>query len=389
MSYYLSSKLPPYVFEQINRLKADARSRGVDIVDLGMGNPDLATPEPIVEKLVEAVRNPRNHRYSVSRGIAGLRLALAERYERMWGVKLDPEREVVATIGAKEGISHLVLTLLAPNDRALVPEPCYPIHAFSVVIAGGRLERVPWTSADQLLEKLRAAVKVVPPRLVLLSFPHNPTGVCVDKPFFEEVVGLALEHGFSIIHDFAYADLCFENPRPPSILQVERSREVAVEIYSLSKSYSMAGWRVGFCVGNPEMVGALARLKSYMDYGIFQPIQIAATVALRKCEGHVELIREEYRRRRDVLVKLLNEAGWPVERPAGSMFLWAAIPEPFKALGSLEFAKVLLERAQVAVSPGIGFGESGDGHVRFALVENEERIRQAARGIKGFLKTGI
>ncbi|MFI5176312.1 MAG: aminotransferase class I/II-fold pyridoxal phosphate-dependent enzyme [Terriglobia bacterium] len=389
MSYFLSSKLPPYVFEQINRLKAAARSRGVDIIDLGMGNPDLATPEPIVEKLIEAVRNPRNHRYSVSRGIAGLRLALAERYERMWGVKLDPEREVVATIGAKEGLSHLVLTLLAPNDAAIVPEPCYPIHAFSVVIAGGRLERLPWTTTDQLLQKLQAAVTAHSPRLVILSFPHNPTGVCVDKGFFEEVVRLALEYGFSVIHDFAYADLAFENPRPPSILQVERSREVAVEIYSLSKSYNMAGWRVGFCVGNPEMVGALARVKSYMDYGIFQPIQIAATVALRNCEPQVELIREEYRRRRDVLVKSLNEAGWKVEKPAGSMFLWAAIPDPFKSLGSLEFAKVLLERAQVAVSPGIGFGESGDGYVRFALVENEERIRQAARGIKSFLKAGI
>jgi len=347
-----------------------------------MGNPDLPTPRPIVNKLIEAARNPRNHRYSSSRGIPKLREAIANRYERKWGVRLDPDSEVVVTIGAKEGLSHLVMTLVAPGDLAIVPEPAYPIHTHSIIIAGGRLLRLPAFDANDLLDKLRAAFKAERPKLLTISFPNNPTGCCVEMEFFKEVVSLAHKFGVFVIHDFAYADIVFDDYAAPSILQVEGAKEVAVEIYSLSKSYSMAGWRVGFCVGNPKVIAALTRVKSYLDYGIFQPIQIAAIIALNECDDYVDQIAAEYQKRRDALVTSLGRAGWPVEKPCGGMFLWARIPEAFRSMGSLEFAKLLLAEAKVGVAPGVGFGESGDEYVRFALVENDQRIRQAARGIR-------
>jgi alanine-synthesizing transaminase len=380
--FLLSSKLPPYVFNITNELKAAARARGEDIVDLGMGNPDLPTPKPIVRKLIEAARNPRNHRYSVSRGIPHLREAIAARYLRKWGVRLDPGTEVVQTIGAKEGLAHLVMTVLAPGETAVVPVPAYPIHTHSVIIANGRLIKLPADSPGNLLDRLASAIKTERPKVVTLSFPNNPTTMCVDLSFFEEVVRLAREHGTLVIHDFAYADLVFDGYTAPSILQVEGAKEVAVELFSLSKSYSMAGWRMGFVVGNAEVVAALTRVKSYLDYGTFQPIQIAAIIALNECEAYVGQIRETYRKRRDVLIDSFARAGWEIEKPQGTMFVWARIPERYRAMGSLEFAKHVLARAKVGVSPGIGFGEAGDDHVRFALIENEQRIRQAARGIK-------
>lgn len=383
--FLLSSKLPPYVFNITNELKAFARARGEDIVDLGMGNPDLPTPEPIVEKMIEATRNPRNHRYSASRGIPKLREAIANRYARKWGVQLDPNTEVVTTIGAKEGLSHLVMTMLAPGETAIVPVPAYPIHTHSVIIAGGRLIKLAAENSDDLLDRLAQAIKTERPKLVSLSFPNNPTTACVDLKFFEEVVSLAREYGTLVIHDFAYADLVFDGYQAPSILQIEGAKDVAVEIFSMSKSYSMAGWRVGFVVGNREVVAALTRVKSYMDYGVFQPVQIASIIALNECESSVAQIAEIYRKRRDVLIESFARAGWQIEKPKGTMFVWARIPEEYRHLGSLEFAKLVLARARVGVSPGVGFGEAGDGHVRFALIENEHRIRQAARGIKRML----
>lgn len=384
--FYLSNKLPPYVFNVVNEMKAAARRRGEDIVDLGMGNPDLPTPEPIVSKMIEAALNPRNHRYSASRGIPKLREALANRYARKWGVSLDPEREVVATIGAKEGLSHLMMTVLEPEGCAIVPEPAYPIHCQSVTIAGGRLLRVVAEGADDLLDKLSTAIKRERPQVLLISFPNNPTGACVEIKFFEEVISLAHRYDVLVIHDFAYADIVFDGYTAPSILEVAGAKEVAVEIFSMSKSYNMAGWRVGFCAGNRETIAALTRVKSYMDYGIFQPIQIASIIALNECDEYVRETAREYEKRRDVLSDTLAQAGWMVDKPQAGMFVWAAIPERFQALGSLEFAKLLLSQANVAVSPGIGFGESGDGFVRFALVENEQRIRQAMRAVKRLLK---
>jgi alanine-synthesizing transaminase len=388
MRYYLSSKLPPYVFEKVNALKASYKAKGMDVIDLGMGNPDMPTPAPIVECLTEAARDPHNHRYSAARGIAGLRQAMADRYLRKWNVLLDPEHEVVVTIGVKEGLSHLVMTLLAPGDLAVVPEPYYPIHAYAAIIAGGNLLKLPYTAPDDLLDQLHSCLKNAIANVLILSFPNNPTGRSVDLAFFEEVVDFARKYRFHVIHDFAYADLYYGEGLPPSILQVKGAKDVAVELYSLSKSYNMAGWRIGFCVGNRGMVGALSRVKSYMDYGVFQPIQMAGELALNCCDRYVDQIREEYRKRRDVLVEVLNQAGWPVEKPQGSMFLWANIPEPFWMLDSLEFSKTLLEQAHVAVSPGIGFGSSGDQYVRFALVESEDRIREAGRNIKKFLEAG-
>lgn len=381
----LSDRLPPYVFNTINELKIAARVRGEDIVDLGMGNPDLPTPEPIVDKLIEAARNPRNHRYSASRGIPKLREAIANRYARKWGVQLDPQREVVATLGSKEGLAHLVMTLLGPGQTALVPEPAYPIHLYSIVIAGGHLVRMSSAGPHDLLSRLEPVIERNRPALLIISFPNNPTGATVDLAFFSEVVALARRFGVFVIHDFSYADLVFDDYVAPSILQVDGARELAVETYTLSKSYSMAGWRVGFCVGNGEAVTALTRVKSYLDYGIFQPIQIAAIIATNECDLYVERIAAEYRKRRDVLVESLRRAGWAVDKPLGSMFVWARIPDRFRSLGSLEFSRLMLERAQVGVSPGIGFGESSDDYVRFALVENEHRIRQACRGIKRLL----
>jgi len=384
----LIEKLPPYVFAVINELKMEARRRGEDIIDLGMGNPDLATPEPIVDKLVESVRNARNHRYSASRGIPNLRLEIARWYERRYQVEIDPESEAIATIGAKEGFSHLVLALVEPGDRVIVPDPSYPIHSFAATIAGCNLVKIPLTSgAKPFLEALWRIdyPKAQQPKLLVLSFPHNPTGVCVELDFFEEAVAMARERGWLIIHDFAYADLAFDGYHAPSILQVPGAKDVAVEMFSMSKSYSMAGWRVGFCVGNRQAIAALTRLKSYLDYGIFQPVQIASIVALRQCSEAVTEIAEEYRRRRDALIRGLAGAGWEVTPPRGTMFVWAQVPERYAAAGSVEFAKEMLARAQVAVSPGVGFGAAGEGYVRFALVENEQRINQATRGIKAFL----
>ncbi|MBI4483503.1 MAG: aminotransferase class I/II-fold pyridoxal phosphate-dependent enzyme [Acidobacteria bacterium] len=386
MKFHIFDKLPPYVFNVINNMKIEARRRGEDIIDLGMGNPDLPTPQPIVDKLIEAAQNPRNHRYSSSRGIFKLREALADWYARNFAVSLDPEREVIATIGVKEGLGHLVQALLDRGEKALVPDPCYPIHAYSVLMAGGNLVRVPLGEPRDFLQRVRRRLSGNGVKIVLFSFPHNPTTRCVDPEFFEEMVHLARSHGALIVHDFAYADLVFDGYRAPSILQVPGAREVCVEFFSLSKSYSMPGWRVGFCAGNAQIVAALARLKSYMDYGIFQPIQIASIIALRECGAGVSTIVETYRRRRDVLVEGLQRAGWPVEKPRGSMFVWAPIPEAFGSLGSLKFCQWLLESSRVAASPGIGFGPAGEGFVRFALVENEQRIRQAVSGIRRALR---
>ncbi|MBS1788488.1 MAG: aminotransferase class I/II-fold pyridoxal phosphate-dependent enzyme [Acidobacteria bacterium] len=384
----LIEKLPPYVFAVTNQLKMEARRRGEDIIDLGMGNPDLPTPEPIVEKMIEATRNPRNHRYSASRGIPNLRLEISRWYARRYNVEIDPETEAIATIGAKEGFSHLVLALVEPGDKVIVPDPSYPIHSFAATIAGCQLIKLPINEGPEAtldaLRKLEYA-RSEQPKLLVLSFPHNPTTATVELPFFEEVVAIARERGYLVIHDLAYADLGFDGHKPPSILQVKGGKDVAVEMFSMSKSYSMAGWRMGFCVGNQQAVYALTRLKSYLDYGMFQPIQIAGIIALRDCDEYVPQIAEVYRKRRDVLIKGLNSTGWNVPSPKGTMFVWAKIPQHFAKLGSLEFAKQLITRAGVAVSPGNGFGESGEGYVRFALVENEQRIAQAVRGIKSFL----
>jgi alanine-synthesizing transaminase len=384
----LSNKLPQYVFRTIQDLKTAARAQGEDIVDLGMGNPDLPTPQPIVQKLIEAARNPRNHRYSASRGIVKLRHAIAHRYGRKWGVELNPDTEVVVTIGAKEGLSHLILTVLGRGELALVPEPAYPIHLYAVIIADGRLHRLPVADPQDLLRKLTSVIPKERPRLLVISFPNNPTGACVDRDFFEQVVQLARRYGVLVIHDFAYADLVYDGYTAPSILQIPGARDVAVEMFSLSKSYSMAGWRVGFCLGNANVIAALGRVKSYMDYGIFQPIQIASIIALNECEEYVKQIAEKYRNRRDVLCDTLTKAGWPVTKPVGTMFVWSRIPEPFSSMSSLEFCKLMIAEAKVAVSPGTGFGDSGEGYVRFALVENEKRIRQAVRGIKQLLQSG-
>src|SRR5450759_1659087 len=357
-------RLPPYVFSIVNDMKTEARRRGEDIIDLGMGNPDLPTAQPIVDKLTQAAQNPRNHRYSASRGITKLRLALANWYERRFDVEIDPEREALVSIGAKEGLAHLMWVLLRSGDTALVPEPSYPIHQFSCIFAGAEVNSVPRT------------------RVVLVSFPHNPTGHCVDLDFFERLVHFARQNEVLVVHDFAYAEIVFDGYRPPSIFQVPGAKDVAVEFVSLSKSHSMSGWRLGFAAGNPEAIAGLQRLKSYLDYGVFQPIQIAAITALNDCDDVPPLVASVYGHRRDVLCDGLARIGWPVRKPRGTMFVGAPIPEPCRSLGSLEFSKLLLTEAKVAVSPGVGFGGSGDGFVRFALVENEARIRQAVRGIR-------
>ncbi|MBK9315369.1 MAG: aminotransferase class I/II-fold pyridoxal phosphate-dependent enzyme [Acidobacteria bacterium] len=384
----LIEKLPPYVFAVINQLKMDARRRGEDIIDLGMGNPDLPTPDPIVDKLVEAARNPRNHRYSASRGIPNLRVEISRWYERRYGVEIDPETEAIATIGAKEGFSHLVLALVEPGDRVIVPDPSYPIHSFAATIAGCELIKLPINDGpEEMMDALRKLEypRSGQPKILVLSFPHNPTTVCVEKDFFEEAVAIARERGYLIIHDLAYADLIFDGNKAPSIFEIPGAKDVAVEMFSMSKSYSMAGWRVGFCAGNRQVIAALTRLKSYLDYGIFQPVQIASIIALRDCDYVVPEIVDIYRKRRDVLIKGLATAGWQVPSPKGTMFVWAKIPEQYAKKGSLEFAKRLITQAGVAVSPGIGFGERGEGYVRFALVENDQRISQAIRGIKTML----
>jgi alanine-synthesizing transaminase len=386
--FYRIQKLPPYVFAVINEMRARARAAQIDVIDLGMGNPDGATPRVIVNKLIEASRNARNHRYSQSRGIPKLREEIARRYKSNYDVDLDPDTEAIVTIGAKDALAHLLFAVVGPDDVVVSPNPAYPIHQYGVLMAEGHACMIPMPDAatflHQLEEYYRKADRKL--KLLLISFPHNPTTTCVDLDFLRQIVGLAREHGTLVVHDFAYADLGFDGYKPPSILQVPGAKEVAVEIFSLSKSYNMAGWRVGFCLGNAKMIAALARIKSYLDYGVFQPVQIASIIALRECEEDTRKICAVYQKRRDVLATGLKRAGWPVEKPRGTMFLWAPIPERYREIGSLEFCKLLLEKAQVAVSPGIGFGPLGEGHVRFALVENDQRIRQATRAIGQFLK---
>jgi alanine-synthesizing transaminase len=386
--FYRIKKLPPYVFAVINELKAKARAENQDIVDMGMGNPDGATPQPVVEKLIEAARNPRNHRYSVSRGIPNLRQAIVARYQSQYGVTLDPESEAIVTIGAKDALAHLLFAIIGPGDVVVSPNPAYPIHQYGVIMAEGEACMLPMPDAATFLQGLRDLYRTSAktPKVILISFPHNPTTICVDLDFMREVVELARHHGSYVIHDFAYAELGFDGNKPPSILEIPGASEVAVEIYSMTKSYNMAGWRVGFCLGNRKLIAALARIKSYLDYGIFQPIQIASIIALRECGAEPRKICHIYRSRRDVLIEGLNRAGWAVDPPRGSMFVWAPIPEPFRSIGSLEFAKLLMSEALVAVSPGIGFGPMGEGFVRFSLIENNHRTRQATKNIGAFLQ---
>lgn len=384
MEFRRIERFPPYVFSIVNDLKAQARRAGEDIIDLGMGNPDIPTPEAVVEKLKEAADNPRNHRYSASKGVPKLRAAICDLYERAWDVGLDPETEAVATIGAKEGLAHLAWVLLEPGDSVLVPEPTYPIHTYAMILAGANLTTVPLALESDFFTDLVAAYErsEPKPRVVLCSFPHNPTTAVVGLEFFEQLVEFAKARGMMVVHDLAYADLVFDAERAPSFMQVPGAKDVGVEFFSMSKSYSMPGWRLAFAVGNAEMIGALTKLKSYLDYGVFQPIQIAGIIALNECTEVPKQIREIYRVRRDVLCDGLERIGWPIARPPATMFAWGEIPEDFAHLGSLEFAKFLVAEAKVAVSPGVGFGRAGDRHVRFALVENEQRIRQGLRGIK-------
>jgi len=389
--------LPPYVFNTINDLKLETRRAGRDVIDLGFGNPDLPSPPVAVEKLAEAARNPRNHRYSASRGIPKLRSAFADLYERKFGVSLDPDVEVVTTIGAKEGMSHLMWVLLGPGDSALVPSPSYPIHIWAPVFAGADVRQVPLegpragalgvdpvSPGDAFFEALMEAWESTwpRPRVIVVSFPHNPTTACVDLPWMERLVEFARQHEVVLVHDFAYADIGFDGYQPPSILQVPGAKDVAVELYTLTKSFSMAGWRVGFLAGNPEIVQALTKLKGYLDYGNFQPIQIAAIVAMNEASTYPSEICRIYEERRDALCDGLNRIGWPVVPPRGTMFVWAPVPEPYREMGSLEFSKFLVTDAEVATSPGVGFGPGGDGHVRFALIENEQRIGQAVRNLR-------
>ncbi len=389
--FYRIEKLPPYVFAVLNEKCAIARAEGIDVIDLGMGNPDGPTPRPVVKKLIEESRHARNHRYSASRGITPLRHAIVRRYKTNYDVDLDAEREAIVTIGAKDALAHLLLATLAPGDAVVAPNPAYPIHQYGVVLAEGHACMLPMPDAPTFLHNLEHLYRTAErkPKFILISFPHNPTAICADPEFFREIVRLASHYGAYIIHDFAYADLGFDGYKPPSILQVEGAKDVAVEIFSMSKSYNMAGWRVGFCLGNPHLIAALTRIKSYLDYGVFQPIQLAAVTALEECEADTRKICATYQKRRDVLVKGLDRAGWQVEKPRGTMFLWAAIPERFRSLSSLEFAMRMLEKARVAVSPGIGFGPMGEGHVRFSLIENPKRLNEATARIGEFLKSEI
>ncbi len=381
-------RLPPYVFAIVNNLKMDARRKGEDIIDLGMGNPDGATPKHIVDKLIESAKKGKNHRYSASKGITQLRMAICEWYKRRYDVDLDPETETCVTIGSKEGLSHLVLATVVPGDVVMTPTPAYPIHPYSVIIAGGEVRTIPIGPGTDFFDEMEKAYKTTWPRpkMLIINFPHNPTTQVVEGlDFFRKVVDFAKENKIIVLHDLAYADLVFDNYKAPSFLQVPGAKEIGVEFFSLTKSYSMAGCRVGFCAGNREVVGALIKIKSYLDYGMFQPIQIASVIALRGPQDCVEDIRRVYERRRNTLVKGLKQAGWIIEPPKATMFAWAEIPDPFKKMGSLEFCKLLIRKGGVAVSPGTGFGEGGDDYVRFALVENEHRIRQASSGIKRVL----
>jgi alanine-synthesizing transaminase len=377
-------RLPPYVFSIVDELKMNARRAGHDIVDFGMGNPDQPTPSHIVDKLLEAVEKGKNHRYSASRGITKLRDAICQWYARRYDVELDPESEAVVTIGSKEGIAHLSLSIIGLGDLVMVPAPTYPIHSYGIIIANGNVVNIPVSRDHDFFEDMERTFKTLWPRpkVLIINFPHNPTTACVDLEFFQRIVDFARENNIIVIHDFAYADLGYDGYEPPSMLQVPGAKDVGVEFFSLSKSYNMPGWRVGFAVGNSEIIGALTRMKSYLDYGIFQPIQIASIIALNSPPSVVKEIRETYRTRRDILCDGLNRIGWKVEKPQATMFLWAEIPSEHKKAGSLEFAKFLVEKAHVAIAPGVGFGPFGDEHVRFALVENVHRTRQAIKGIK-------
>ena len=384
-------RLPPYVFNIIGELKQAARARGEDIIDFGMGNPDQATPEHIVDKLKETVDRGDTHRYSQSKGIPRLRRAMTNWYQSRYDVRLDPETEAIVTLGSKEGLAHLALATTSVGDAILVPNPSYPIHPYGFVISGADLRHVPMTDEIDFFDELDRAIKTSypKPKMLVLNFPSNPTGHCVELDFFEKVVAIAREHNIWLVHDLAYADLVYDGYAAPSILQVPGARDVAVEFFTLSKSYNMPGWRVGFCCGNSQLIAALARIKSYLDYGIFTPIQVAAISALESDQSCVSEIRDMYQCRRDVLCEGLNQAGWAVTPPKATMFVWAKIPEPFASMGSLEFSKLLLNEAKVAVSPGVGFGEYGEGYVRFGLIENEHRTRQAIRGIKRVLRAGL
>ncbi|MDZ7805112.1 alanine transaminase [Thiohalophilus sp.] len=381
-------RLPPYVFNIVGELKAAARARGEDIIDFGMGNPDQPTPQHIVDKLVEVAQRPDTHRYSLSRGIPRLRRAICRWYQQRFDVDLDPDSEAIVTIGSKEGLAHLALATVGPGDAVLVPNPAYPIHPYGFIIAGADIRHVPLVPGVDFFEGLEKAIKDSwpKPKMLVLNFPGNPTTQCVDLDFFEKVVEIAREHQIWVVHDIAYADIVFDGYKAPSILQVNGAKDVAVEFYSLSKSYNMPGWRVGFMVGNPTLVAALARMKSYLDYGMFTPIQVASISALEGPQDCVTEIVERYRSRRDVLCDGLKSVGWEIEKPKGTMFVWAPIPEEYKEIGSLEFSKLLLQEAKVAASPGIGFGDYGDDHVRFGLIENEHRTRQAIRGIRDMLR---
>ena len=381
------NRLPPYVFAIVNDLKMQLRRKGEDIVDLGMGNPDLATPQHIVDKLVEAATKGVNHRYSASKGIPNLRKAICDWYKRRYDVDLDPESEAIATMGAKEGLSHLALAMLSPGDVVFSQDPTYPIHPYSAIIAGADVRRVPIGLDRDFFEDLLTATRQTwpMPKLLIICYPHNPTTAVVNKDFFQKIVDFAKEHNIRVIHDLAYADLCFDGYRPPSMLEIPGAKDVGVEFFSMSKSYSMPGWRMGFCCGNKDMVHALTRIKSYLDYGIFQPIQIASIIALNGPQDCVQEIVDTYKDRRDALVEGLNRIGWSVEKPKATMFVWAKIPEEFRKMGSVEFSKLLLQEGKMAVSPGLGFGHYGDDHVRFALVENRHRINQALRGVKKVL----
>ncbi|MGB0691529.1 MAG: alanine transaminase [Pseudomonadales bacterium] len=381
-------RLPPYIFSITDALKREARARGEDIIDFGMGNPDQSTPQHIVDKLVETVQRGDTHRYSQSKGIPRLRRAICNWYKERFDVELDPENEAIVTLGSKEGIAHLAMAVLGPGDAVLVPNPSYPVHPYGFVIADADVRHVPLTKDTDFFTELEHAIfNTWPkPKVLIINFPGNPTTECVDLAFFEKVIAIAKEHGIWVVQDLAYADLVFDGYEVPSILQVEGAKDIAVEFFTMSKSYNMPGWRVGFCVGNPTLVGALGRIKSYLDYGMFTPVQVAAIAALEGDQSCVAEIREMYRKRRDVLCDGLNDLGWEVTPPKATMFVWAKIPPQFESMGSLDFAKHLLKEAKVAVSPGIGFGQYGDDHVRFALIENEQRTRQALRGIKKMFK---
>jgi alanine-synthesizing transaminase len=380
-------RLPPYIFATVNQFKMDARRSGKDIIDLGMGNPDIGTPQHIVDKLVEAAKKPHNHRYSASMGITKLRVAISDWYKRRFDVDIDPDTEAIATIGVKEGMAHLILVTVRPGDVVFTPNPTYPIHPYSSIISGGDVRGIPVGPDYDFFENLITAIKQTwpKPKILVISYPHNPTTEVVDLDFFQKIVAVAKAHDIMVVHDFAYADIVFDDYKAPSFMQAKGAKDVGVEFFSLSKSYSMPGWRVGFCVGNREIIGALRRIKSYLDYGIFQPIQIASIIALNGPQDCVHEICETYRERRDALITGLGRVGWDIKSPKGTMFVWGKIPDKYSHMGSVEFSKFLIKEAQVAVSPGLGFGEYGDEYVRFALIENNMRINQAIRGIRKVL----